>query len=134
MDKYGFQIKTEQIEKLVKRRDYGAAAKIADSIDWRKIHNVELLMKVSEIYENLERYDESFEILNLAYESAPIGRMVVYKMVEVAVKMGDCDEAVELYKEFIRIAPHDLARYVLKYEIYKGRGSSIGSDCGSGGI
>ncbi|MCI8597456.1 MAG: hypothetical protein HFJ10_03295 [Lachnospiraceae bacterium] len=125
MDKYGFQIKTEQIEKLVKRRDYGAAAKIADSIDWRKIHNVELLMKVSEIYENLERYDESFEILNLAYESAPIGRMVVYKMVEVAVKMGDCDEAVELYKEFIRIAPHDLARYVLKYEIYKGRGSSI---------
>lgn len=119
MDKYEFQIKTEQLGKLVEKKDYRTAAKIADSIDWRKTRNVGLLMQVSEVYENLERYEDSYEILNMAYDCAPIGRMIVYKMVEVAVKLGDFDEAVGLYKEFVKIAPHDLGRYALKYEIYQ---------------
>ena len=125
MDKYEFQIKTEQMEKLLKKREYKAAAKIADSIDWRKVRNVGLLISVSEIYENLERYEDCNEILNMAYDCSPIGRMIVYKMAEVAVKLGNFEEAIELYKEFIKIAPHDLGRYVLKYKIYQGRGSSI---------
>ena len=86
-----------------------------------KIRNTSLLMSVSEIYENLERYEDCNEILNMAYDCAPIGRMIVYRMVEVAVKLGNFDEAIELYKEFTKIAPHDLSRYVLKYQIYKGR-------------
>lgn len=125
LDKYEFQIKTEQMEKLLRKGDYETAAKIADSVDWRKVRNVGLLTEVGEIYEKAERYEDSYEILNIAYDCAPIGRMIVYKMVEVAVKLQDFDEAIDLYKEFIKIAPHDLGRYVLKYEIYKGRGSSI---------
>lgn len=125
MDKYEFQIKTEQLEKLLDKKDYETAAKIADSIDWRKVRNVGLLMEVSEVYENLERYEDSYEILNIAYDCAPIGRMIVYKMAEIAVKMEDYDEAVDLYKEFVKIAPHDLGRYVLKYKIYKGRGAAL---------
>lgn len=125
MDKYEFQIKTEQMEKLLRKKEYKAAAKIADSIDWRKVRNVGLLLSVSEIYENLERYEDCNEILNMAYDCSPIGRMIVYRMVEVAVKLGNFEEAIELYKEFIKIAPHDLGRYVLKYKIYQGRGSSI---------
>lgn len=125
VDKYEFQIKTEQMEKLLKKKEYKAAAKIADSIDWRKIRNVGLLLSVSEIYEKLERYEDCNEILNMAYDCSPIGRMIVYRMVEVAVKLGNFEEAIELYKEFIKIAPHDLGRYVLKYKIYQGRGSSI---------
>lgn len=125
MDKYEFQIKTEQMEKLLEQKEYKAAAKIADSIDWSKIRNTSLLLSVSEIYENLERYEDCNEILNMAYDCAPIGRMIVYRMVEVAVKLKNFDEAIELYKEFIKIAPHDLSRYVLKYQIYRGRGSSV---------
>lgn len=125
MDKYEFQIKTEQLGKLVEKKDYRTAAKIADSIDWRRTRNVGLLMQISEVYENLERYEDSYEILNMAYDCAPIGRMIVYKMVEVAVKLGDFNEAVELYKEFVKIAPHDLGRYALKYEIYRGKESSL---------
>jgi hypothetical protein len=125
LDKYEFQIKTEQLGKLIKKEDYKTAAKIADSIDWRKVRNVGLLLQVAEAYEKTERYEDCYEILNIAYDCAPIGRMIVYKMVEIAVKLKDFEEAVELYKEFVRIAPHDLGRYVLKYEIYKGRGSSI---------
>ena len=125
MDKYEFQIKTEQMEKLLGQKKYKAAAKIADSIDWSKVRNTSLLMSVSDIYENLERYEDCNEILNMAYDCAPIGRMIVYRMVEVAVKLQNFDEAIELYKEFIKIAPHDLSRYVLKYQIYKGRSSSV---------
>lgn len=125
MDKYEFQIKTEQLEKQLDRKNYETAAKIADSIDWRKVRNVGLLMEVAEAYEYTERYEDSYEILNIAYDCAPIGRMIVYKMAELAVKMEDYDEAVDLYKEFVKIAPHDLGRYVLKYKIYKGRGAAI---------
>ncbi len=125
MDKYEFQIKTEQMEKLLDKKDYGTAAKIADSIDWRKVHNVGLLMEVAEAYEGCERFEDCYEILNIAYDCAPIGRMIVYKMAEIAVRMEDYNEAVELYKEFVKIAPHDLGRYVLKYKIYKGRGAAL---------
>ncbi len=125
MDKYEFQIKTEQMEKLLQKKEYKAAAKIADSIDWSRVRNMSLLMNVSEIYDKLERYEDCNEILNMAYDCAPIGRMIVYRMVEVAVKLQNFDEAIELYKEFIKIAPHDLSRYVLKYQIYRGRGSAV---------
>lgn len=125
MDKYEFQIKTEQMEKLLDKKDYETAAKIADSIDWRKIRNVGLLMEVAEAYEGCGRFEDCYEILNIAYDCAPIGRMIVYKMAEIAVRMEDYNEAVELYKEFVKIAPHDLGRYVLKYKIYKGRGAAL---------
>ena len=87
MDKYEFQIKTEQLGKLLKKGDYKTAAKIADSIDWRKVRNVGLLLKVAEAYEKTERYEDCYEILNIAYDCAPIGRMIVYKMVEIAVML-----------------------------------------------
>lgn len=125
MDKYEFQIKTEQMEKLLDKKDYETAAKIADSIDWRKVRNVGLLMEVAEAYEGCGRFEDCYEILNIAYDCAPIGRMIVYKMAEIAVRMEDYNEAVELYKEFVKIAPHDLGRYVLKYKIYKGRGAAL---------
>ena len=95
MDKYEFQIKTEQLEKQLDRKNYETAAKIADSIDWRKVRNVGLLMEVAEAYEYTERFEDCYEILNIAYDCAPIGRMIVYKMAEVAVRMEDYNEAVE---------------------------------------
>ena len=94
-------------------------------IDWRRVRNVELLLTVSEIYERLERYEDSYEVLNMAYDRAPIGRTIVYKMAEMATRMGDFEEAIELYKEFVKIAPHDLSRYVLKYKIYQAKGAPL---------
>ncbi|MCI8996148.1 MAG: hypothetical protein HFI30_10795 [Lachnospiraceae bacterium] len=123
MDKYEFKIKAEQIQKLIEGKDYKMAAKIADGIDWRRVKNVALLTQVSEVYEKLKRYEDSYEILNMAYDRAPIGRMIVYKMAEIATYLKDFDEATELYKEFVRIAPHDLSRYILKYKIYEAKGA-----------
>ena len=82
---------------------------------------MELLTTVSEIYEKMERYEDSFEILNMAYDRAPIGRTIVYKMTEMAIQMGDFEEARDLYKEFVDMAPHDLSRYILKYKISRNR-------------
>ena len=96
MDKYEFKIKAEQMQHLVQKKDYKMAAKIADGIDWRRVKNVELLTTVSEIYEKMERYEDSFEILNMAYDRAPIGRTIVYKMTEMAIQMGDFEEARDL--------------------------------------
>ncbi|MCI8416609.1 MAG: hypothetical protein HFI33_03740 [Lachnospiraceae bacterium] len=121
MDKYEFKIKAEQIQKLIQRKDYRMAAKIADGIEWKRVKNVELLMQISEVYERLKRYEDSYEILNMAYDRAPIGRMIVYKMAEMATLMGEVEEATELYKEFVKIAPHDLSRYILKYKLYQAK-------------
>ncbi len=123
MDKYEFRIKAEQIQKLIERKDYRMAVKIADGIEWKRVKNVELLMQVSEAYEKLKRYEDSYELLNMAYDRAPIGRMIVYKMAELATLMGEFDEATELYKEFVKIAPHDLSRYILKYKLYQAKGA-----------
>lgn len=125
MDKYEYKVKLEQIEKLAARKEYVTAAKIADSIDWRKVKSVTTLTMVADIYEATDRLEDCYEILNMVYDRSPIGRRVVYRLAQVATKMHDFEEAIELYKEFIRIAPHDLNKYILKYQIYRERGSSV---------
>ncbi len=125
MDKYEYRLKAEQIDKLVKKKNYIEAAKIADTIDWRRVKNLEMLYVVSEIYEKTERYGECMEILDIAYDRAPVGRMLLYRMTEVCTKMHNFEEAISLYREFVKAAPHDQSRYILKYQIYRERGSSL---------
>ena len=108
---------------LVAEGDYLAAATIADTINWRKIKNVTALVRAGEIYEQVGRYEESRDILLMAYDRSPIGRMIIYRLTCVAIKMADYDEAKEYYKEFVAIAPHDNLKYVLKYEINKAQGA-----------
>lgn len=125
MDKYEYRLKAEQIEKLAGKKDYETAAKIADSIDWRRVRSLDMLYVVSEVYEAMERYEDCMEILNIAYDRAPVGRMLLYKMTEIATKMHEFKEAINLYREFVKAAPHDQSRYILKYQIYRERGSSL---------
>ena len=125
MDKYEYRLKAEQIEKLVRKKDYKTAAKIADTVDWRRVKNLNMLYTVSEIYEETERYGECMEILDMAYDRAPVGRMLLYRMTNVCTKMHNFEEAIALYREFVKTAPHDQSRYILKYQIYRERGSSL---------
>ena len=125
MDKYEYRLKAEQIETQVKKKDYQAAAKIADTVDWRRVKNLNMLYMVSEIYEKTERYGECMEILDMAYDRAPVGRMLLYRMTEVCTKMHNFEEAISLYREFVKAAPHDQSRFILKYQIYRERGSSV---------
>ena len=108
---------------LVAEGDYLTAATIADTINWRKIKNVTALVRAGEIYEQVGRYEESRDILLMAYDRSPIGRMIIYRLTCVAIKMAEYDEAKEYYKEFVAIAPHDNLKYVLKYEINKAQGA-----------
>lgn len=125
MDKYEYKVKLAQIEKLVTKKDFVTAAKIADGIDWRKVKSVTTLSMIADIYEETDRLEDCYEILNMVYDRSPVVRGVVYRLAEVAAKMHDFEEAIELYKEFVRIAPHDLSKYILKYQIYRERGSSV---------
>ena len=124
MDKYEYNLKLDQIKSLSSEENYVGAAEIADTINWNKIKNINALVKAGEIYEKAERYDDARDILLMAYDRSPIGRMIIYRLAEVAIKMGDYDAATEYYDEFVEIAPHDDLRYVLKYSIKKGQGAS----------
>lgn len=125
MDKYEYNLKLDQIKALSAEEGYMSAAEIADSINWYKIKNVNTLVKIGEIYEKAERYQDARDILLMAYDRSPIGRMIIYRLAEVAIKMGDYDAATEYYDEFVEIAPHDDMKYVLKYAIKKGQGASF---------
>ena len=125
MDKYEYNLKLDQIKALSAEEGYMSAAEIADSINWNKIKNVNTLVKIGEIYEKAERYQDAREILLMAYDRSPIGRMIIYRLAEVAIKMGDYDAATEYYDEFVEIAPHDDMKYILRYSIKKGQGASF---------
>lgn len=127
MDKYEYKLKLDQMKSLTAEGKYEEAAEIADTINWRKIKNINALVKVGEIYEKVGRYDESKDVLLTAYDKSPIGRMIIYRLAEVAVRTKSFDEAKEYYQEFVEIAPHDNLKYVLKYEISKAQGADIGT-------
>ena len=107
------------------KKQYTEAAEIADSINWRKVRNVNALMKAGDIYAQIGRYDEAKEILLMAYDRSPIGRMIIYKLAEIAIKTKEFDEAQEYYDEFVEIAPHDNLKYILRYEMNKAKGAGL---------
>lgn len=125
MDKYEYKLKLDQMKSLTAEHNYEKAAEIADTINWNKIKNVNALVKVGEIYENTGRLEDSREVLLMAYDRSPIGRMIIFRLAKVAIKMKNFDEAKDYYQEFVEIAPHDNLKYVLKYEICKAQGANI---------
>ena len=122
LDKYEYNLKLDQMKSLVAEKKYKEAAEIADTINWRKIKNVTALVRAGEVYENVGRYDTSKDILLMAYDRSPIGRTIIYRLAQLAIKTANFDEAMDYYKEFVEIAPYDNLKYVLKYEINKAQG------------
>ena len=105
--------------------NYHMAEELADSINWKRVRNANSLIKAGEVYETAERYDDAKEMFLLAYERSPIGRMIVYRLAELAIHVGNYDEAMEYYEEFVEMAPNDSLKFVLKYKIYKAKGESL---------
>ena len=125
VDKYEYQVCADQIKNFIAEKKYAEAMEIADKIDWRRVKSVSMLCTVSEIYKVNKRYEESRDILLLAYDRYPKGRMIVYALCELALKMKDIVQAVEYYKEFVRVAPGDTGSYILLYKIYEAQDVSI---------
>lgn len=125
LDKYEYNLKLEEIDKLVDQKDYEEAARMADTIDWRKVRNVRTLCLISEIYEASGRLEDSKALLLRAYRRSPVGRAILYRLVEITTALHQYDEAMEYYTEYVQVAPHDNNRYILKYQIYRGRGASV---------
>lgn len=125
MDKYEFNIKVEQIKKLVNREDYETAMKIADAIDWRRVRNASLLTMVAKIYEKNEEYQEAKDILLLAFERAPVGKRLLYKLTDLALKEGSIEEAEAYYREFCDLAQEDPRQYLLRYLILKAKDAPV---------
>ena len=119
LDKEEFRIKLEEINRLVEKKNYKDAMEVVDSIDWRRVKNVRTLCVVGEIYVANKRYEDSKEIFLLAYHRAPIGKNILYRLIEVSLRMKDIQEAEEFYEEFLEIAPNDSTRYILNYKISK---------------
>ena len=119
MDKFEYKASADEIKALIAEGEYAEAAKIADKIDWRRVRSVMMLCTISDLYKINRRFQESKDILLLAYEKHPTGRLIIYSLCELCIKMGEYDQASEYYKEFVQIAPRDTGRYVLQYRLYE---------------
>ena len=125
LDKEEFRVKLGEINKLVEGQDYKGAMQIVDSIDWRRVKNVRTLCVVGEIYAANKRYEESKEIFLLAYHRAPIGKNILYRLIEVSLKMGQISEATEFFDEYREVAGNDNSQYILKYKIAREKNASL---------
>lgn len=125
MDKYEYKVRSEEIKDLIAKKKYTEAMKIADTIDWRRVKSVNMLCTISDLYKLNRRFEESREILLLAYERHPGGRMIVYSLCELSIKLDDVVQAVEYYKEFVQTAPRDNGRYILQYKLYEAQEVSL---------
>lgn len=123
MDKNEFKTKYDEIKQLIKEGRTDEALDIVESTNWRKVHNVNALVKASEVCEEAGRLEEARELLYMAHDRSPIGRMIIYHLAIICVKLGDLDEAKEFYDEFVEIAPHDSLKYIIKYQINKAKGA-----------
>ena len=125
LDKEEFRVKLGEINKLVEARDYKGAMQIVDSIDWRRVKNVRTLCVVGEIYAANKRYEESKEIFLLAYHRAPIGKNILYRLIEVSLKMGQISEATEFFDEYREVAGNDNSQYIQRYKIARAKNASL---------
>lgn len=125
MDKNEYKIKADEIKALIAQGEYQQAAEIADSIDWRRVKSVMMLCTISDLYKINRRYEDSRDILLLAYDRHPGGRTIVYSLCELSIKLEDYVIAIEYYKEFVQIAPKDTGRYILQYKLYQAQDVSL---------
>ena len=125
MDKYEYKVRADEIKSLIAEGEFAEAVKIADTIDWRRVRSVMMLCTVSDLYKVTRRYQESKEILLMAYDKHPTGRAIVYSLCELSIKMEEYIQAVEYYKEFVRIAPKDTGKYILLYRLYEAQDASL---------
>lgn len=125
MDKYEYKVRAEEIKALIAEGEFAEAVKIADTIDWRRVKSVMMLCTISDLYKINRRFQESKDILLLAYERHPGGRLIVYSLCELSIKMGEFVQAIEYYKEFVQIAPKDTGRYILQYKLYEAQDVSL---------
>ncbi len=125
MDKFEYKASADEIKALIAEGEYAEAVKIADKIDWRRVRGVMMLCTISDLYKINRRYQESKDILLMAYEKHPTGRLIIYSLCELCIKMGEFDQASEYYKEFVQIAPRDTGRFVLQYRLYEALDVSI---------
>ena len=123
MDRYEYKTKIDEIKELMKQGHQQEALDLCDSINWQKVHNINALLKASEVYENAGRLEDSYELLLIAHDRSPIGRMILYHLVLVSIKLGELEEAREYYREFVEIAPHDSLKYPMKYYLSKAGGA-----------
>lgn len=125
MDKYEYKVRAEEIKSLIAQGEYVEAVKIADTIDWHRVKSVMMLCTISDLYKINRRFEESKELLLLAYERHPGGRTIVYSLCELSIKMEEYVQAIEYYKEFVQIAPRDSGRYILQYKLYEAQDVSL---------
>ncbi len=125
MDKVEYKIRADEIKALIGENRFAEAVKIADTIDWKRVKSVQMLCTISDLYKINRRYTESRDVLLMAYDRHPTGRAIVYSLCELAIKMGEFVQAVEYYKEFVRIAPRDTGRYILQYKLYEAQEVSL---------
>ncbi len=124
LDKYEYKVRADEIKSLISEGEYEEAVKIADSIDWRRVKSVMMLCTISDLYKINRRYEDSRNILLLAYEKQK-GRLIVYSLCELSIKLGEYVQAIEYYKEFVQLAPRDSGRYVLQYKLYEAQDVSL---------
>ena len=125
MDKYEYKVRADEIKSLIAEGDYAEAVKIADTIDWRRVKSVMMLCTISDLYKINRRYEDSRNILLLAYEKHTGGRLIVYSLCELSIKLEEFVQAIEYYKEFVRLAPKDTGRYILQYKLYEAQEVSL---------
>ena len=125
MDKYEYQLKTEHIRQVAARKEYGEAAKLCDTIDWTKIRDVKMLTLAADVYTAVGEYEKAIDILQQAYEYAAMGRRIVYRLTELALKADSYDDAKNYFEEFCRIAPNDQGRYILLYKMARYQKATI---------
>ena len=119
LDKYEYKIRAEEIKTLISQKKYVEAAKVADTIDWTRVKSVMMLCTVSDVYKVNRRFEDAKLLLEMANERHPSGRMIIYSLCDLSIRMGDVVHAIEYYKDFVQIAPNDSGRYVLQYKIYE---------------
>ena len=125
MDKYELKVTISEIDSLIARRRFKDAAEVADSVDWRRVKNVRTLCRISDVYKINRRYHDSKRVLELAYAKSPYGRQIIFSLCELELKLGNYVRALQLYNEYINVAPRDVDRYVLQYKLQKAQNVSV---------
>lgn len=125
LDKFEYKVRADEIKALIAEGDYGEAVRIADTIDWRRVKSVMMLCTISDLYKINRRYQESKDILLMAYEKHPAGRLIVYSLCELSIKMEEYVQAIEYLKEFSRIAPRDTGKYILQYRLFEAQDATL---------
>ena len=123
MGRYDSSVRCAQIRELIEEKQYLEAMEEIEELRFEEVPTITDLYLFANLFLKAEKMDIAKELYYTVYHRTS-SRPALYRLLMLTIRMGDLEEAKELYQAYEIVSGMTLDTYELKYRLAKAEGAS----------